>query len=305
MDASFDLLENYSNANLNVIIYLKLSDVKVKIIYIILAVIAIGLAWLSLELLPSMKSFIKLRVIEENDNITYYLGNGGNSGLIIGNEAAILVDTKFGNFSKKLHKRIQAKIGAKDLFIINTHYHQDHIGGNELYKDAEILAGNYGEVFWLEVNEKSSLPTIWIDEIMSIDLGGKKVELIPVGANHTKNDVFIYLPTEKILFTGDVYSHNTHPVIREDSAPNISNWESTLAKFASSDRVIDKVVPGHGDLGTKSDLSLAANYFSDLRQLSKKAVKKKYRKWYRLPFMATSGRNWKYVQDQQGKANAL
>lgn len=278
---------------------------KAKIIYIILTIIAIGLAWLSLDLLPSMKSFIKLRVIEENEAITYYLGNGGNSGLIIGNEAAILVDSKFGNYAKKLHKRIQAKIGDRELFLINTHYHQDHIGGNALYPNAEIFAGDYGEAFWLEVNEESSLPTKWVDENMLVDLGGIKVEIIPIGANHTKNDLFIYLPHEKILFTGDVYSHNTHPVIREDSSPNISNWESTLAKFAMSDRVIDKVVPGHGDLGAKSDLSLAANYFSDLRQLPKRTVKKKYRKWFKLPFMATSAKNWKYVHNQDGKANTL
>lgn len=276
-----------------------------KSLYILALVVVVVTVWLAIDLTPSMRSFLKLRVIEKGPHITYYLGNGGNSGLLIGEDEAVLIDTKFGNFSKKLNQRIVEKIGVKKLTIINTHYHTDHSGGNALYEHSEILAGSYGEAFWLLENDDNTLPTQWISTDTILHLGGIDLEIIPIGANHTKKDLFIYIPQEKVLFTGDVYSHNTHPVIRDSSEPNISNWENTLEKFANSDRVIEQVVPGHGDLAIKSDLMTASTYFSDLKLQSKKEAKKKYRKWYKLPFMATSGKNWNYVQGHQQKLSKL
>ncbi|GLR19447.1 MBL fold metallo-hydrolase [Portibacter lacus] len=274
---------------------------KKIILYSILGVLAISLGWLTVDLSPSMRSFIKLRVIEQGPNITYYLGNGGNSGLIIGANEAVLIDTKFGSFSKKLHKSVIKKIGAKKLTIINTHYHTDHTGGNALYDGSAILSGNYGESSWLLENDVNTLPSQWIKTDTTLDLGGISIEIIPVGANHTKQDLFVYIPEENVLFTGDVYSHQTHPVIKEGSEPNIENWENTLKKFANSDRSIEQVVPGHGDLATKTDLYTAAAYFADLNLLSKKAFKRKYKRWYKLPFMATSEKNWIYIQNHNVK----
>lgn len=263
-----------------------------KIIYIALGIIIIAIVWIAIALGPSMKSFLKLEIIEDGTEISYYLGNGGNSGLIIGDSSALLIDTKFGNFAKKHHKRIIEKVGNLPLTIINTHYHQDHIGGNYLYKGAEIIAGNYGEAFWVSENESNSLPSRWIDGIVFIDLGGINVELIPIGSNHTKNDLFIYIEKYHVLFTGDVYTHNTHPVIRESSQPDVTRWENTLNEFGNSERIIEKVIPGHGSIASKKDLKSMANYFSNIHSLEKKDIRRKYKKWYKLPFMATSNKNW-------------
>lgn len=269
----------------------------IKYLYFLTIVIGALTVWLAIDLAPSMRSFIKLRIIEKTEDITYYLGNGGNSGLIIGENEAVLIDTKFGGFSKKLKKKIEEKVGSKKLSIINTHYHTDHTGGNYLYTQGHILAGDYGKDFWLLENDVESLPTTWVKRDTSFDLGGLSVRLIPIGANHTKNDLFIYIPEHKLLFTGDVYSHQTHPVIKADSEPNIFNWEQTLRAFSENDLIIEEVIPGHGSLASKNDLQIASDYFCDLAKLSKIEVKKKYKRWYKLPFLATTGRNWKYVQE--------
>lgn len=272
-----------------------------KILIGIIAIVAAGIIVANFfSLAPSMQSFLKLRIIEHNPNVTFYLGNGGNSGLLVGEEKALLIDTKFGGFSKKLYKKTTSKIDDKELIVVNTHFHTDHAGGNHLYDGSEIIAGDYGQKLWLSENKDNSLPTNWIDGDTTFNIGGINVNLIHIGSNHTRNDLFIYIPEYKLLFAGDVYSHATHPVIRESSFPNVDHWEKTLSEYANSTLEIDTVIPGHGNLAVKKDLQLAAQYFRDIKFKTKREVRKKYRSWYRLPFMATSGRNWAIVNEGKG-----
>lgn len=246
---------------------------------------------------PNLRDFLTIEIIEESPDIYYLMDYGGNSGLIIGDSLAVIVDTKMAKGTEKLKAFAKDKIGDRELIIINTHFHGDHVMGNQSFEGSPIYAGNYGKDTWLSENKKETLPSHWVARDISIALGGgEQLEIITVGQNHTQKDLFVYSPKHKVLFTGDIYTHHSHPVMKEGSEPNIEKWEETLRLYASGPLEIDRVVPGHGDLARKEDLLLMADYFADITKLPKKELKKKYKKWESLPFLAGLNKSLRYLQ---------
>jgi len=204
--------------------------------------------------------------------------------------------------AKKLKAFVYSKIGDRELVIVNTHFHGDHVLGNSIYPETKIYAGDYGREMWLTEGKEETLPTEWLSGNLTLPIGsGEKVEIIAIGQNHTLKDLFIYSPRHKVLFAGDVYCHESHPVMKEGSAPNLAKWEETLREYATSNMEIDLVVPGHGDMAKKKDLLLMADYFKDIKTLTKKELKKKYKSWLSLPFLAGMKRSLKYIAS---KANS-
>jgi glyoxylase-like metal-dependent hydrolase (beta-lactamase superfamily II) len=252
---------------------------------------------------PTLRDFLTIEIIEESPGIYYLMDYGGNSGLIIGDSIAVIVDTKMANGTDKLKAFAKEKIGDRELIVINTHFHPDHVLGNEKFQGFPIYAGDYGRDLWLTQNEAETMPTNWVKENMTIDLGGgENVQLIAVGQNHTQKDLFVYSPKHKVLFAGDIYTHLSHPVMKEGSDPDIVKWEATLRKYAAGPLEIERVIPGHGDLAEKEDLLLMANYFSDIKILPKKELKKKYKKWESLPFLAGLNKSLNFVKEEADKS---
>ena len=271
-----------------------------KIIYIILGIAVFGLGIAGLKYGKTLYNFFHMEMIKHSENELYFvLGGGSNSGLVLGEDKAVLIDTKMGNYAKRLHKMIKDKIGGKELIIINTHIHGDHTRGNHLYNADQIFAGDYSEEFWNKVEGNENLPNQWINKRTTIEIGNEIIEVIPIGSNHTKADLFVYLHSNKILFTGDVFMHNMHAVIIDKTVPDVYNWESTLKKYASGDLEVNIVVPGHGPLAQKEDLLEYAEYFDDFKnsENSLKKLRKKYRKWDALPGMANSKKTFNYFKD--------
>jgi glyoxylase-like metal-dependent hydrolase (beta-lactamase superfamily II) len=110
-------------------------------------------------------------------------------------------------------------------------------------------------------------------------------------------DLFIYSPTHKVLFAGDIYTHESHPVMKPESKPDINQWEATLRKYSKGDLPIKKVIPGHGDIAEKEDMLLMADYFQDIKSMPKKELKKKYKKWESLPFLAGLNKSLEYLKN--------
>lgn len=204
-----------------------------------------------------------------------------NAGLITDGEASLLVDTLFdlkltADMLKTMRDAVpQAKhIGT----LVNTHANGDHTFGNELVKGAKIIASNgtndefshvtpaafktimdnvhqFGKAgeFVLECFRPFDFSGITLtppDETfsgeMEVTVGSKKVRLIEVGPAHTKGDTLVYIPSEKILYTGDILFHGGTPI---SWAGPMSNWVKALDKILALD--VDVVVPGHGGITDK------------------------------------------------------
>lgn len=201
-----------------------------------------------------------------------------NVGVIVGDRAALVVDSGLGPRNGKIVRSIAEKLaGDRPLVLTLTHWHPEHGSGAQAFADATIIynrtqreesrekaAGylgmfsQFGEVVAQELADVQLVdPHIIYDGAAELDLGGKTVQLRTWGPGHTREDQGVYLPDEKILFIGDLIECRSFPVLSFfpplDAEVDAAKWVAVLDQIQSMD--IDTVIPGHGEIG---DLALLA-----------------------------------------------
>jgi glyoxylase-like metal-dependent hydrolase (beta-lactamase superfamily II) len=238
-------------------------------------------------------------------NVTVVSGGGGNSGIIVGEKAVLVVDTKTVKNSEGLYTIVKEIAGTKPIIVVNTHYHQDHVGGNHFYKGSKIYTGSYPKDFLQANIDTANWPTNFVSDSLLIDLGDENVLLYQVGRAHTTNDLVVYLPKHRILFSGDLIFNKINPVVMEKSGANISQWIAVL------DRLLDNwssgtVVPGHGPVGDKAIVAAMHDYFTDMTAAAmdtskQNSVVEKYQDWMKLPNMSSPEKTIEYIRMSEGK----
>ncbi len=233
-----------------------------------------------------------------NSLYAYLQPNGGwgqsNAGLVCDGEDSLLIDTLFDlQLTERMlsEMRRAAPAAGRIDTLVNTHANGDHCYGNQLVKDARIVASgrtatemtelppaafaslvtqapNLGEVgeFFLRCfgafdfeGIELVLPTETFDSELTIRVGAKEVALIEVGPAHTRGDTLAYLAAERVLFTGDILFHGAHPIAW---AGPVGNWISACNRILSMD--VEVIVPGHGPLAGLDAVRECKAYFEYL-----------------------------------------
>ncbi|MEO8761306.1 MAG: MBL fold metallo-hydrolase [Bacteroidia bacterium] len=260
---------------------------------IILLLAVVGGSLYMIYLRPFMQKMKQVSTIQYDKNLTLVLGGGGNSGILTSDSLVIVIDTKMDDAAQQLYKTAKELAVNKPILVINTHYHPDHTGGNKLYTGQTIIAGgNYTPEFWNKEAGKESLPTKWVADKMDIKMGDDTVTLFNLAKNvHTQSDVVVYLHKRKMLFTGDVILNKQAPVLMGSADPDGYLWAvDTFPKMFD----IQKIVPGHGEVGGIEIINNFHQYFIDMQTAATDDAKKdelvaKYKSWGQLPFVMSPG----------------
>ncbi len=219
-----------------------------------------------------------------------------NAGLVVDGDQSLLVDTLF---DKSLTREMLAAMrdaapGATDQFdtLINTHANGDHCNGNELVTGAEIIAskacarelanedpammlkmmerapemGDVGEFFlhcfgafdFADIHQ--TLPTRTFEGELDIKVGDKDVVLKQVGPAHTAGDILAYVPTDRLIFTGDILFIEGHPILW---AGPVANWIDACDYILGLE--LENVVPGHGPITDKRGVRAVRDYLTYVR----------------------------------------
>ena len=230
-----------------------------------------------------------------NGCLGYLQPDGGwgwsNAGLVVGDGASLLVDTLFD--LKLTRQMLDAMVpvtrAAPISTLVNTHANGDHTYGNQLVAETdgvEIIAsaatahemkevppsmmaalnsapGDVGDLFrgffgafefdGIEV----AMPTRTFDRELSVDVGGRRIELIEVGPAHTAGDTLVHVPDARTIFTGDILFINGTPIVW---AGPLSNWVAACDRMLAMD--IDTVVPGHGPVTDKRGVAEVRDYLA-------------------------------------------
>lgn len=200
-----------------------------------------------------------------------------NAGIVIGRDGVLVIDTLI---SAKEGERFLADIRTvtnKPIkYVVNTHTHLDHAFGNCVFArlgatvishdadraslaktGADTLknAGAYGLKPEDMAGTEIVLPTLSFSDQLTIDLGGEEVRLIRTAPSHTAGSLVVYVPSKKLLFSGDILFTDFHPYMADGDIPG---WTGTIDTLLAMD--VERIVPGHGPLSTKKDLREMKEY---------------------------------------------
>jgi glyoxylase-like metal-dependent hydrolase (beta-lactamase superfamily II) len=193
-------------------------------------------------------------------------GGGGNVAVYLTDEGAIVIDNKFERHHEEIVANVKKITDKPVRYVINTHHHGDHTGGN-----AKMLAAGY-EVL-LHKNARANMvtgkmpgvPRIAFADEAAVALGGKEVRVRHFGRGHTNGDAVVFFPARRTIHMGDLMAGTT-PLIDYANGGSLVEFTKTLDAVLQAD--FDTVIPGHGAVQTKADLG---TYRDNLMKLQTEA----------------------------------
>ena len=238
------------------------------------------------------KSMGETKQVAVDDQLLVIEGGGGNSIILTSEDGsrALVVDTKMWGAAKDLAARV-SRLSAKEVFVVNTHLHMDHSGGNRLFPDATIISGAYTRDQWKALGKNTRYPDILIQpgQDTAITIGSETVHLRNMGGAHSWDDVIVYLEKRKFLMTGDLVFNHLHPAVFLKDGSNVSSWIDILDTLITAYEV-SNVLPGHGALSDKKALFEMKDYFVTIRNAvgdpeKLAAAKEKFKAYHGIPML--------------------
>ena len=187
----------------------------------------------------------------------YYLeGRGGNIGLSIGEDGIVMIDDQFAPLTDKILAAIAELNQGEIRFLINTHVHGDHTGGNEnLGKmGVQILARDEVRVRLQAQSPEDALPVLTYSDAITIHLNGEEVFAFPVPPAHTDGDTFIHFRDSDVIHTGDVFRTTAFPVIDTNNGGTLDGTLQALGLLVGTAGPETKILPGHGVVSSRLDV---------------------------------------------------
>jgi len=230
---------------------------------------------------------VVIKTIKVSDGIYMLMGSGGNIGVSVGEDGVFMIDDQFAPLTEKI-KAAVAKISDQPIkFLINTHWHGDHTGGNEnLGKDNVLIVAhdnvhermnkeNVIKAFGSRVipaSPKVALPVITFNDTVTFHLNGEEIYVFHQSNAHTDGDSIVHFKGANVVHMGDTFFNGLYPFIDTSSEGSVDGMIRT-AKAALA--MIDdqtKIIPGHGPLSNKADMQNYLNMLTTVKSRMQKLI---------------------------------
>ena len=222
---------------------------------------------------------VQVKTHKINDRISMLEGRGGNIGVLSGEDGMMMIDAQYAELNTKITNALAA-ISDKDVkFIVSTHWHFDHVGGNELFakEGAVILAQDNvrkrmsSDQFmeWVERDvpayPKAAMPVITFQDQITFHLNDEEVYVFQHVPAHTDGDAVIWFKTSNVVHMGDTFVTYGFPFIDVSAGGMLNGMIEFQAKVLEMIDDQTKIIPGHGPISTKSDLVKFRDQLIDIR----------------------------------------
>jgi len=218
--------------------------------------------------LLSQNQEVTIKTTKLSENVYILVGSGGNIGVSVGDDGVFIIDDQFAQLTPKIIAAIKA-ISDKPLqFLVNTHYHGDHTGGNEnmTKQGVKIIAHENVRKRLLDgESSKDALPIITFNDRVNVHMNGEDVNVHHVEHAHTDGDAILYFTKSNVLHTGDTYFQKRYPYIDVKSGGGINGYINAVKKGLSLINDETKIIPGHGEISNKAEYASFLNMLETLR----------------------------------------
>ena len=213
-------------------------------------------------------SKVEVRTLQVAPSVYMITGAGGNIGLSVGDDAVFVIDDQFAELSERIRAAITAVSPKPVRFVLNTHWHFDHVGGNENFGKAGALIVAHDNVRRRMSSEQFieslrmkvppspavALPVVTFAGAVTFHLNGEEIRAIHVPDAHTDGDAIVHFVRSDVVHMGDVYFNGFYPFIDTSSGGSVDGVVAAADKILAMITDKTKVIPGHGPLSNKSEL---------------------------------------------------
>ena len=233
-----------------------------------LAVIAVGLGMATPALAQDPMQDVTIEATYVNENIYMLTGQGGNIGLSVGTDGPFIIDDQFAPLTEKIKIAIAAVTEGDVRFVLNTHWHFDHTGGNENFGEAGALivahenvrkrmtTEQFLEAFDMRIppSPKVALPVITFTDAATFYWNGETIRALHVEDAHTDGDAIIHFESANVFHMGDTFFNGIYPFIDAGSGGSIHGVIAAVDRVLEMTTIGTKIIPGHGPLADPDDL---------------------------------------------------
>jgi len=213
-------------------------------------------------------SKVEIQTEKLSDNVYMMTGSGGNLGVSVGEDGVFLIDDQFAPLTPKIQAAI-AKLSAKPVrFMLNTHWHFDHTGGNENLGQAGAIIvaqenvrkrlSSEGFIAFLGMKTQPSpaiaLPIVTFTTDVGFHLNGDDIRAFHAPNAHTDGDSVVHFVKANVVHAGDTFFNGLYPFIDASSGGSVAGVLRAADRILAMAGVKTKIIPGHGPLAAKADL---------------------------------------------------
>jgi glyoxylase-like metal-dependent hydrolase (beta-lactamase superfamily II) len=229
----------------------------------------LGLMWFLTPASHAQQDFSNVEIVAHHvaGSVYYLQGAGGNIGLSIGEDGVVMIDDQYAPLTDKILAAIRQLNEGEIRFVINTHVHGDHTGGNENLGKLGILilARDEVRVRLAAQSPAAALPVLTYSDAITIHLNGEEVYAFPVPPAHTDGDTFIHFVDSDVIHTGDVFRTTAFPVIDTNNGGTLDGSIQALGLLIGTAGPDTLILPGHGDVSSRMDVMGFRDMILDVR----------------------------------------
>lgn len=222
---------------------------------------------------------VTINTTKLTDSIYMLDGSGGNIALSVGQDGTFIVDDQFAPLTEKIKEAI-SKITDKPIkFVINTHWHSDHTGGNENLGEIGAIIVSHDNVrkrlstdqvieffnMTIPALSEKGLPIVSFSDNMTIYQNGEEIKIIHVDNGHTDGDSIVFFTENNVIHVGDDFSDKSYPVIDISSGGSIDGLITSLGTISSTINNETRVISGHTGISNKTKVNDFTNMLKDVR----------------------------------------
>ncbi len=233
-------------------------------------------------------SKVQMKVTKVSGNVYMLEGAGGNIGASVGEDGIVIVDDQYAPMADKIKAALKGITDKPVRFVINTHYHPDHTGGNAIFQQtAPIIAqdnvrkrlqeggtgGNLGGVkFDSKPQPMEALPIITFDHDVTVHLNGEDIRALHFPSGHTDGDSIIFFPKSNVVHMGDDFVTYGFPFIDLSAGGSVEGMIAALEKVVAQVPPDVKVIPGHGPISNLDDVRRFTTMLKDTKAVVENGV---------------------------------
>ncbi len=212
---------------------------------------------LSFSAIADRFSDVEITQLKLSSSSYMLTGSGGNIGVSAGKDGILIIDNQFAPLSDKIIAALSAIQPGLPKYVVNTHYHGDHTGGNNLFGESAIIFAHHNVLKRLsgDTNYKpGGLPSVTYHEGTSIHLNNDTLHLLHMGPGHTDGDSVILWGDKSVVHMGDLFFKDRYPYIDLKAGGSVLGYRDNVAAMIRKIDSDTQVIPGHGEIATKDDL---------------------------------------------------